>query len=409
MWGSKGILIPMMLLKEGFSLKALFLVWSALAEIHVESEFIKRGIQVTRFEFENSNVETRVGKDLADKLVNALMAEPYSFCFSFNYVPVAAMAAAACRIKYISWVYDSPLNKMYQASVTLPTNYLFVFDRGACLDLQRKGVETVRHMPLGAAVDFYDSLPAIKELKSRHSCDISFVGKFYDEPDINYFKHLERLSEYSDGFVEALVKAQQLIYGDFFLERALTTRVVQDMAVSCLLAENPGQFESLAWTYANYFLALKVSSNERHDVISKLKGLGKIHVYTPNPGLNIEGARNMGIVDSTTEQPYVFKNSRINLNISSKSIITGIPMRLWDIIGCGGFAISNYQEELLDFFVPGENIIYYENTDDCREKCKYYLKHPTERLEIARRAYEFVKDKHTYGHRVDAMLNIVLN
>ena len=46
----------------------------------------------------------------------------------------------------------------------------------------------------------------------------------------------------------------------------------------------------------------------------------------------------------------------------------------------GGLLMSNYQEDFYDWFVPCEDMVMYESVDDLVSKCRYYLKHDSERL-----------------------------
>ena len=62
-----------------------------------------------------------------------------------------------------------------------------------------------------------------------------------------------------------------------------------------------------------------------------------------------------GGVDTLKEMPKVFRQSKINLNLSTRSIKTGIPQRVWDILGAGGFLITNYQNELNKYFEIEKN------------------------------------------------------
>lgn len=113
-----------------------------------------------------------------------------------------------------------------------------------------------------------------------------------------------------------------------------------------------------------------------------------------------------GSVNHREEMPMVFKQSRINLNITLRSIKSGIPLRGFDILGAGGFLLSNYQPELLDLFVPDEDFVYYESREDLLQKVDYYLCHEDERQAIARNGHDKVAAKHTYRHRVREMLDI---
>lgn len=69
--------------------------------------------------------------------------------------------------------------------------------------------------------------------------------------------------------------------------------------------------------------------------------------------------------------------------------------------------MSNYQEELCDYFVPGEDFIYYESADDAIEKAAYFLSHGRERQEIAHNAFEKIAASHTFHHRVQSMFELI--
>ena len=107
--------------------------------------------------------------------------------------------------------------------------------------------------------------------------------------------------------------------------------------------------------------------------------------------------------------PKIFKCSKINLNMTLRSIKSGIPQRAFDIMGCGGFLLSNYQPELAEYFIPGEDLVLYDSVDDLIQKIDYYLSHEEERLQIAKNGYEKVKRYHTYDTRLTEILNTVIS
>ena len=102
--------------------------------------------------------------------------------------------------------------------------------------------------------------------------------------------------------------------------------------------------------------------------------------------------------------PVIFHNSKINLNITAKSIRSGLSLRIFDVLGCGGFLITNYQAELPEFFEIGKDPVAYESENHLKELCAYYLTHDDERNEIARHGYETIVNNHTYDIR---MLQII--
>ena len=86
-----------------------------------------------------------------------------------------------------------------------------------------------------------------------------------------------------------------------------------------------------------------------------------------------------------TEMPLVFHESRINLNITMRPIATGLSLRLFDVCGCGGFLLTNWQEELPELYEPGVEAEYFGSKEELLDKAGYYLEHDEERAEIARR------------------------
>lgn len=126
--------------------------------------------------------------------------------------------------------------------------------------------------------------------------------------------------------------------------------------------------ESAAYVYANYFLCRKITARERLSLLKQASDRFSLKLYTHNPVPELPHAQFMGPVDWYSTMPLIFRHSRINLNISLKSIHTGIPLRCMDILGSGGFLLTNYQEDLLDLFVPEEDFVFYESEDDFVQK-----------------------------------------
>ena len=100
------------------------------------------------------------------------------------------------------------------------------------------------------------------------------------------------------------------------------------------------------------------------------------------------------------EMPLIFNCSKINLNITAKSIRSGLPLRIFDVLGAGGFLITNYQSELPEIFSIGKDLVAYESPEHLKELCTYYLWHEDERLEIAHNGYETIAKYHTYDIRL---------
>jgi spore maturation protein CgeB len=132
----------------------------------------------------------------------------------------------------------------------------------------------------------------------------------------------------------------------------------------------------------------------------------KVDLYTNSTGKDLKNVNVLGPVDYKSEMPYVFRNSKINLNMSLRSITSGIPLRVLDICGCGGFCISNYQPEIAEFFELDREIVVYDSEGDLLEKADYYLKYDDERTAIARRGHEKVRNEFTYEKQLKKIFNL---
>lgn len=391
--------------------KLLFLEWKSFGNDFVAAAFEKNGIEVDKIEFPRDKVDTRKDATYTKELVSRLLTGGYAAVFTFNYFPIVAMACKACKVKYLSWVYDSPFIQLYSQTIDYETNYIFVLDKGTCNDLWNKGINTVYYLPMAASVSFYNQVTADISKGMRYRSDVSFIGSMYSEEKQHMYRHLVDADEYTKGYLEALMQAQKRLYGVNILEQSLTPDIMEKVRKVCPITAQGDGFETVEWTFANYFLARKVTAMERWDIMAILNKMAKeqklqVKLYTPEKTPDFSNIKNMGQVDYYDGAPFVFKNSKINLNISLKSILTGMPLRVFDIMGCGGFLLSNFQADFLDYFVPGEDFVYYEDMQDMKEKIEYYLEHEAEQKEIAANGHRKVAAEHTYEKRIAAMLDI---
>lgn len=77
-----------------------------------------------------------------------------------------------------------------------------------------------------------------------------------------------------------------------------------------------------------------------------------------------------------------------------------------DVMGRGGFLLSNYQPELAEFFVPGEELVLYDSMADLEDKVCYYLAHDEERRRIALNGYRKVCEQFSYEKKLKEMFEL---
>ncbi len=387
-------------------MKIAFMEWDSFGNPFIMAVMKKAGHEVISFPYPSGKEGTSMNEELAEKLAVFFMEEKPQLVFSFNFFPLVAMAAHACRLFYVSWIYDSPAVLTYSLSVFLPGNILFHFDSSEVGRLKAAGVENVFYMPLAAAEAYEDMVPRAAE-HAQYDAPIAMIGSLYREEKFRIFRRFENFDEYTAGYLEGLKNMQEGLYGAFLLEEALTEDIMERVLSRVPLSKSDDSMATEAWTFANYYLAMDVTARERVRLLKELAKHFPVAVYTTGDISDIPGAVNRGGVAYYEKAPYAMKCAKINLNSSLRSIHTGVPLRVWDILGCGGFLLTNYQEDLLRHFVPDEDIVIYEDPEDAVRKAEYYLVHEDEREEIARRAHAKVRAEHGYEHRWHEMFQII--
>ena len=388
-------------------MKVLYLKWDAFGNEYMLREWKQRGYECIIFEFPQKTDDTRHSEELASNVAKAILANKTDIVFSFNYFPTVAIACKACRVKYVSWTYDSPYIQLYSKTIEYDTNYAFVFDRAEYNKLRAVGVDTIYYLPMAAPVEVYDKMIPGVNHHQRYDSDVSMIGSMYTEKKHQLFRHLDNLDKYTRGYLDAVMDAQKNIYGASILVSSLTKEVVENMQKVCPMMASGDGLETIEWVFANYFLARKVTSEERTELLKAVSSEHKLKIYTPEKTPLLDRAQNMGAIDYYNESPYAIKCSKINMNISLRSIVTGIPLRAFDIMGCGGFLLTNYQEDFLEYFEPDKDFVYFDSKEDMLAKIDYYLKNDSLREKIALSGHNKVKEYHTFSKRMDSILEIV--
>lgn len=389
-------------------MKILYLEWNSYCNEDMKESFKSEGhnVEICPF-FEGIRIKK---EDAVSILTPRLEKEKYDFVFSFNYIPIVSNICKEYECDYVSWVYDSPYIHVYSYTVLNSCNYIFLFDYALYQELYEAGIRTVYYMPLAVNPNRFLRLKNTVAMRQKYSSDISFVGSLYSEPKNRLYDKFANINPYAKGYLDAIIEAQKKVYGYYFLGELIDDSILEELQKVYPTNPNDTSVMKPRDIYADYVLARQVTTLERTEILSLLGSKMKqydIKLYTTNKDAWIEGVTNCGWTDYNKEMPYIFLNSKINLNITLKSIKTGIPLRVFDIMGSAGFVMTNYQEELLQYFEPNVDFVYYDNYEDLMKKTEYFLSHEAERKEIAENGFHKVCTEHTIVRRICEMIDVV--
>lgn len=342
----------------------------------------------------------RYGNDdeFMDRLVRLIRYRNADLVISFNYYPSISEACMRTGVRYFAWIYDSPYVKVYDRSIVNNVNYIGTFDSFTADELNRKGVTTVHYVPLAVNAKRLEKYVTTQYCGRWH--EVSFVGSLYNDKNRFY----ERLYEAGRdmqliGYIDAVIDAQRHLYGVNILDESLSDEVIDKINKTIPYKAADGSFTDERRVYADYYIAPRVTFLDRQEIITRLAEQRSVDYYTYTD-YRLGKAHNCGKVDYYEEMPEVFAHSKVNLNISLRSIRTGIPLRAMDIMGAGGFLLTNYQADMFRHFEPGKHFDYYMSIEEAVDKADYYIRHDEERSRTAAAAYEEMKNGHTYSARL---------
>ncbi len=348
----------------------------------------------------------------AEKITGWILSHKLSFVFSVNFYPAISYACNHFKVPYVCWSVDSPVAELFSNALKNEWNRIFLFDQAQYAFFHPYNPDHIYYLPLAANVKRWETviLNMTDEDYRKYGSDVAFVGSLYSEK-CRYDRLLadNSLSSYTQGYVNGLIQAQMRVFGYNFIYDTLPENVIQE-----IVSADPSFYKSEdvfldtgRYLAAHQYIGMKLASVERHALLSALSERFNVSLYTRSDTSALPHIHAKGGAGTLTEMPKIFQASKINLNITMRPIETGLSLRVWDVLGCGGFLLTNYQAEIPEYFEIGKDLEVYENEEDLIQKVDYYLHHDAERMEIALRGYEKTAKYHTYEMRLAEMIRIL--
>lgn len=385
----------------------LFYRYNSICEPDIMEVFKGLGHTVTEVTEEMTNKELGAKEQML--LVSGeLKAKKYDMVFSINFFPVVSEVCNIFHIPYVCWVVDSPVMELYSYSIRNSWNRIFLFDYALYEEFYNENPNGIFYLPLGANYERLDALmeTITEEEVEKFSAEVSFIGSLYTEKCP--YNRLEDTDSYLKGYLDGIIEAQLKVYGYNFLEECITDEILRDFKAAVPFYQFPeksNQNEKAAM--AHLYLGNKVTEQERLRLLKRVSQEYSLDLYTGSDITPLPKAKHRGLAKTMTEMPKIFHLSKINLNFTSKPIRTGLPLRIWDILGAGGFVLTNFQTEIPEYFEIGRDLETYASEEELIQKIGYYLEHEEERKEIARNGYLKAKEQYSLEMRIKQMLETV--
>ncbi len=384
--------------------------WRSLTNYDIEDELKRMDLEFDVFD-DHCDLSVFHDDHFVEIVKEYLWQKTYDAVFTVNYFTPIAEACHEMGILYISWSYDSPMRIETDKGLYFDTTKIFAFDALEVEEVKEKyGISNVYHLPLAVSTRRFDRyIPSSAERK-KYNAEVSFIGQLYDN---GLYYDLQNVPEYWQEYIRALTDVQLDTYGKDIMRPALTEEVRKEISTpefmnaigNAVYLKGEPRPKIIQELFLWIWMCRNVTFRERLMILELIGRHYPFKFYSYQKSEILKNVEQCGEVNWFDEMPKVFKCSKINLNISVRKIVSAIPQRCLDIMGCGGFLLSNYQPELAEL-VPNDACVMYESISDAYEKAEYYLEHDDERRKIAAKGYEVMKKDFTYRDRLETMFKM---
>lgn len=355
--------------------------------------------QIFEWKFKNKNCD----EEFAKWFCNTIQTGEYDAVLSVNYYPVLSDVCMKKDLKYIAWCYDNPLNvERIEETLANPCNYVFLFDKIQFWQYAKKGFQTVYHLPLGVNRTRLAKLKISDAECTKYNAEVSFVGNLYESL---IHELMAPMDDYTRGYLKALMDVQSQIYGHYIFDEAITEELIENINAQ-YLRQNPNTGLRLSKPALTFAMASEITRNERLILLNLCGKRFDTKFYSRDESALVKNVMKCGTVDYVEEMPKVFACSKVNLNPSLRIIQTGIPLRAFDIMGAGGFLLSNYQEELLEHYENEVDMVIYESMEDAIEKICFYLQHEELRCKIIANGRRKTLEEHSLQECISIIFEV---
>ncbi len=313
--------------------------------------------------------------------------------FSFNYYPTISEVCERFGVPYISWTFDSPYLPVTSATNRNRVNAIYLFDRGLYERMHAQGIDTVRYLPLAVNARRMATMRRACDADggTRYVHDITFVGGLYADKNNFYNDIVGDLPVFLKSSLEDVLALQTNVYGrDLIGDPSIVTGEMVAEIRKFIRFEVPEVYVIDYDELARDMLRTQATEMDRFSLLEALgrEHPGQVDLFTRWDSPPLPGVRNLGYASYLERMPQVFYQSKVNLNITLRTIRTGMPLRALDVLAAGGFLLSTWQEELAEYFEQGRELVLARDPEEMLFLADWFLAHDADREAIARRGCE---------------------
>ncbi|MFH1744188.1 MAG: glycosyltransferase [bacterium] len=299
-------------------------------------------------------------------------------------------------ITKVIWYLDNPARVKVSQEELEATDVVFSFDPSYLPSLRDMGARSVHTLHNAAGL-----LPVVRlddNQPPRQGPEVGFVGALA----ANRFKAvrefwLQRDSEYVkilDGILDDYLADPSLSLADRYQNNSDATKRLPYSGFPVLYLEERA-------TYLRRYHFLEAIKD------MGLKTYGAPEWAAPEMAKDLVPCYSDQTPDYHRDLPKLYFDTEINVNIFHVQCIDSPNPRVFDVLTCGGFLLTEYRPCLEEYFEDGVELRWFKTREELAELVAFYREHPEEREEIARRGQEKALACHLARNRMETVMKIL--
>lgn len=325
--------------------------------------------------------------------------------FAINYTHGLAEFAAEAGLELFVWEIDPSLDELRPLAGSSERTRIFTYRAAHVAQFRASGFEHVQHLPLAADTELRQPVALEGADKQRYGVPLAFVGS----------SMVAEAGQYRTAFLDLCAAV-----------RGEASRAAEATRLDALLERQrarPTSYQLVEWIeriYGDVLAAARatapgsnpvrlladVAAADKRLVLVGALGSRGIHVWGDSGWdlLGEFGVHYRGPAGHQRELNRIYSGGGVQLDVNRIYQPDIVTMRVFDVLACGGFCLTEHSRELDALFDVGVELDSYRGPEELIAKVDHYLAHPGEARAIAARGLAAVRERHTIDLRLDAML-----
>jgi hypothetical protein len=314
-----------------------------------------------------------------------------------NYKQGLAPFCEALGVPFFSWEIDPTTDRLAPLDAPAPRAHVFTYREAQVAEFKAAGFPHVEYLPL-AANPLRRAPPArTPEETATYGVPVAFVGASLRDQVVRHRATLARLAPNAPDLDARLARVLEAQARD--TSRYLVPELFAQHLGDLGLAQRAGHTDPVQ------VVGELAAADHRLTLIRALGSRG-VHAWGDEgfAALAGSGATWRGPAGHVHELNRIYGNARVNVDIGRLYQRDIVTMRVFDVLACGGFLLTEWSDALPALFDVGRELDTFRTADELLAKVDHYLAHPDEARAIAERGRARVLRDHTTQARVKHML-----